>query len=180
MATAESVKAKIQGLIDSANTTTGSADADLTTAVGSLIAGFGQGGGGGLPAGITALASGTFTPATDQTSKLAITHGLGTMPNFFIVLAEGAPLAIEDFTQYCVSQFSVAQPYIDGSSSNTQRCYTIIRYGMASGRFSETRTSSSVLTSFANDSIFYCYAATGQKLKAGVTYRWIAGVVDGI
>lgn len=46
MATAESVKAKLQGLIDLANTTTGNTDADLTAAVNSLIAGFGQGGGG--------------------------------------------------------------------------------------------------------------------------------------
>lgn len=46
MATAESVKTKIRGLIDSANSTTGNTDADLTTAVDSLIAGYGSGGGG--------------------------------------------------------------------------------------------------------------------------------------
>lgn len=53
MATAESVKGKIQGLIDSANTATGNTDADLSTAVGSLIAGFGQGGSssGGMESG---------------------------------------------------------------------------------------------------------------------------------
>lgn len=45
MATADSVKAKIQGLIDTANATTGNTDTDLTTAVGSLVAGYGQGGG---------------------------------------------------------------------------------------------------------------------------------------
>lgn len=45
MATAESVKTKIQGLIDSANAATGNTDADLTSAVGSLIAGYGSGGG---------------------------------------------------------------------------------------------------------------------------------------
>lgn len=50
MATADSVKAKIQGLIDQSNATTGNTDADLTTAVGALIAGFGQGGGGGISA----------------------------------------------------------------------------------------------------------------------------------
>lgn len=44
MATAESVKGKIQGLIASANAKTGNADADLTTAVEALIEGFGQGG----------------------------------------------------------------------------------------------------------------------------------------
>lgn len=50
MATADSVKAKIQGLIDQSNATTGNTDADLTTAVISLIAGFGAGGGGGIGA----------------------------------------------------------------------------------------------------------------------------------
>lgn len=50
MATADSVKSKIQGLIDQSNATTGNTDADLTTAVNSLIAGFGAGGGGGIGA----------------------------------------------------------------------------------------------------------------------------------
>jgi hypothetical protein len=44
MVTADSVKAKLQGLIDKANETTGNADTDLTTAVDSLVSGFGQGG----------------------------------------------------------------------------------------------------------------------------------------
>lgn len=43
MATADSVKAKIQGLIASANSKTGNNDADLTTAVNTLISGFGLG-----------------------------------------------------------------------------------------------------------------------------------------
>lgn len=43
MATAESVKQKIQGLISNANNTTGNTDATLTDAVNSLIAGFGTG-----------------------------------------------------------------------------------------------------------------------------------------
>lgn len=48
MATADSVKTKINGLIDKANTTTGNADKDLTTAINSLVAGFGQGDSGDL------------------------------------------------------------------------------------------------------------------------------------
>ena len=51
MATAESVKGKIQGLIDSANAATGNTDADLSTAVGALVAGFGQGGGSSMESG---------------------------------------------------------------------------------------------------------------------------------
>lgn len=46
MATADSVKAKIQGLIDSSNETTGQNDTDLTSAVNHLKEGYGQGGGG--------------------------------------------------------------------------------------------------------------------------------------
>lgn len=45
MPTADSVKTKIQGLIDSANAATGQADADMTTAVATLIAGYGGSGG---------------------------------------------------------------------------------------------------------------------------------------
>lgn len=44
MATADSVKAKIQDLIDSANATTGQNETDLTAAVNHLKEGFGQGG----------------------------------------------------------------------------------------------------------------------------------------
>lgn len=46
MATADSVKAKIQGLINKANETTGQNDATLTEAVNHLKDGYGQGGGG--------------------------------------------------------------------------------------------------------------------------------------
>ena len=45
MATADSVKAKIQGLIDSSNATTSKNDTDLTSAVNHLKEGYGQGGG---------------------------------------------------------------------------------------------------------------------------------------
>lgn len=45
MATAESVKVKLQGLINKANAKTGKNDTDLTTAVTALVEGYGQGGG---------------------------------------------------------------------------------------------------------------------------------------
>lgn len=44
MATADSVKEKLQGLIAKANTKTGGSDTTLTSAVDTLIAGYGQGG----------------------------------------------------------------------------------------------------------------------------------------
>lgn len=45
MATADGVKTKIQGLIDSANAVTGQTDADMSSAVATLIAGYGSSGG---------------------------------------------------------------------------------------------------------------------------------------
>lgn len=59
MVTAESVKAKLQGLIGKANGVTGRSDGTLTQAVAALIAGFGQGG--------TAVQTGSFTPAENLT-----------------------------------------------------------------------------------------------------------------
>lgn len=136
------------------------------------------GGSGGLPSGVTALNSGTFTFTTDQTSKPAISHGLGTMPNFFIVFAEGGPFALADFQKYIVSQFGITQYYTE-SSTTVQKNYTIYRYGMSS-KFSENHINSSVFTSFADGSVFYPYSGTSAMLKAGVTYRWIAGVAEGM
>ena len=43
MATADNVKSKIQGLINKSNETTGNADTDLTSAVNSLVGGYGKG-----------------------------------------------------------------------------------------------------------------------------------------
>lgn len=89
MATADSVKAKLQGLIDAANAATGAKDADLTTAVQSLIDGFGQSGDiGGLN-----LVSGTWTPAED-TMTCRIT-GLDGSPHAFVV----APAFSQDDAQ---------------------------------------------------------------------------------
>lgn len=45
MATADSVKSKLQGMIDQANAATGGGNVDLTSALSDLIAGYGQGGG---------------------------------------------------------------------------------------------------------------------------------------
>lgn len=52
MATVQSVKAKLQGLIDKSNATTGKNDADLTTAVNTLVEGYGKGGSGEDLAGV--------------------------------------------------------------------------------------------------------------------------------
>jgi hypothetical protein len=76
MATAESVKAKIQSLIKASNAKTGKSDKDLTSATRTLINGYGQGGGGGsgiidvteLPT--TGLADGTVYRLTEDSADI--------------------------------------------------------------------------------------------------------------
>lgn len=88
MATADSVKNKIQGLINTANATTGKADTDLTSAVGALIAGFGQGGGGGGSSGggASGIYMAKITPAEYSASDITITHNLGTTDILYVAL----------------------------------------------------------------------------------------------
>ena len=81
MATAESVKQKIQGLISNANNTTGNTDATLTNAVKSLIAGFGTGGGEGLKYDM-----GEFVLDADvKNLDPSLPHNLGEIPEFILV-----------------------------------------------------------------------------------------------
>lgn len=63
-----SIKSKIQSLITAANAKTEHSDTTLTGAVQTLIAGYGQGGGGGSEGSNPVLVSKTVTPAlTDET-----------------------------------------------------------------------------------------------------------------
>ena len=82
MVTADSVKAKMQGLIDSANAKTGGNDTTLTAAVNALIAGFGSGGGTGLDYDM-----GEFVPEADTIAgpNTYISHNLGEKPGFILV-----------------------------------------------------------------------------------------------
>ena len=89
MVTAEGVKAKLQGLIDTANATTGNADADLTAAVNALAEGFGQGG-GGFP-GVDVI-KGEYIPGqTIGAFAVKLVHGLGVIKPFvFHMKAHGS------------------------------------------------------------------------------------------
>lgn len=78
MATAETVKAQLSALLNQANNTTGKTDANLTAAIASLAAGFGQGGSGGIYMA-------KVTPSEDLYS-MAIAHNLGTTDIFLVAL----------------------------------------------------------------------------------------------
>lgn len=83
MSTAETVKAQLNALLNQANNTTGKTDTNLTAAISSLAAGFGQGGsGGGL-----AYDMGEFVLEADSNATIPvyISHNLGEKPGFILV-----------------------------------------------------------------------------------------------
>ena len=83
MSTAETVKAQLNALLNQANDTTGKTDANLTAAIASLAAGFGQGGsGGGL-----AYDMGEFVLESDSNAANAIyiSHNFREKPGFILV-----------------------------------------------------------------------------------------------
>lgn len=134
MATADSVKAKLQGLIDAANAVTGTADTDMTAAVNNLISGFG---GGGID-----IKSMTVTPA-EVVSTVTLPELIGKqnvilIPRFIPTANMVSSGRITGFGLYFQGAFyihtrtqssntvwgaaAVAAPY--GSSQNTYGYFT--------------------------------------------------------
>lgn len=106
MATAESVKAKLQGLITSANAKTGKSDANLTDAVNTLLEGYGQGGGGIIE--------------VDELPEVGVEGAIYSVPTFcdvIIVMGEDtitASLAYEGQAIAFETATSTTIPYISG------------------------------------------------------------------
>ena len=79
MSTPDTVKAQLLALIGAANDVTGNADADLTSAVNSLVAGYGSGG--------VLKASGTITVDASAAS-VEIDTGLTSIDSMMVVRSE--------------------------------------------------------------------------------------------
>ena len=123
----------------------------------------------GLPSGISALASGTFTPESDITSYHVVEHGLGVAPNFtYVMLMDALDEAIPNML---ISMFEYGK-----SGLPKKMEYGQIVYYDSSGALIQSGTQAAI---FDANSI-YINATSSRALKAGYTYRWVAGVMDGI
>lgn len=167
---------KLTAIADAIRDKTGGTEALTLEQMPTEIAGI-EVGGGGLPAGVSALAIGTYTPTSDVSSAVGIEHGLGVTPNFFFMSVEGQEmLNASDFKYYITTEFGLAQKFM--MSANQLEAFRIYRY--SNGTSFTQSAAVGIMGQFANTTHFYAYASSTYNLKAGVAYRWVAGVIDGI
>lgn len=129
-----------------------------------------SGGSGGLPSGVSALASGVITYEAAQYGP-AIPHGLGVTPNFFYVIATG-DVSVSNNTGYMVGHFACKQTFESSAGHYTNISISSAGVNTMSGN---------VIAAADIDTYFGAETFKPNGFfKAGVTYRWVAGVIDGL
>lgn len=130
---------------------------------------------GGLPDGIvSAMAAGTYTPASDTSTPAGVEHNLGVVPNFCIWMADG-DFTVETSTSAMILGASLRKGL---TSSNDSTHY--VQYFVRG--FNTTGDSAGVATQYAENAMtdtevkLLCNSL--YKLKAGLTYHWVCGVID--
>ena len=147
-------------------------DVNILGVVGSF-----EGGGGGLPEGITAVATGTFTVAS-LSRNYTVTHGLGVIPKTFMVTAETPSgeweYSLNQYTIYSIGiqtdygRFTTPAGQINGTTNNMSRAFS----------------PSVTITVNENDISFTTYSPRGgfqpsqiidsEGTTEMITYRWYA------
>lgn len=134
-------------------------------------------GGGGLPDGISALATGTVTMVANSSSQI-VTHNLGVAPNF-IAWAIEDDISGTALTSTATMGASIGKHSIGSGTSSTVYYQTnlIAGYNTASTLAGTTTKSSSEYMTATEARMI---GSTTYYLQAGHTYRWVCGVLDGI
>lgn len=135
--------------------------------------------GGGLPSGVSTLASGTYTPTQDISSGVDISHGLGVTPNFFIWWVE-EDVSLNS-TAYLLTQGALIKKtaqYNTGSSTIYTLSYMLTGYN-STPQYGGTTNRVSNNTYMTNNTC-RMHSSSTYKLLTGHTYRWVAGVADGV
>ena len=129
-------------------------------------------GSGALPAGVTAMDSGIFTPSSDISSTYYVNHKLGVKPNFFSIVAMG-DYSTGARSGTLLSQTTIGKPFTEGSAQREATLTTI--YALSASRITGITNTYSGMSSTTR-----CFIEAGSSyvLKAGVSYRWIACVLE--
>lgn len=143
----------------------------LAALIASITTGGGSGGGGGLPSGVSALTFGTFTPTSDCTSDWPIYHDLGQTPNFFLFYTNDMH-TIADMAGYCFVQAAIPRRILP------EGAFYLIGFVTTGKTIQGIMSQNSDLPTVLASNLFVVDAASSRKLKSGVTYNWICGVID--
>lgn len=132
--------------------------------------------GGGLPSGVSALASGTVTPSEDAKSTLGITHNLGAVPDF-LVWWDTTDLSstVESGVAYFGASLEKRVKASSTSTTVNNNHFSVHGYntsgtaGQTGSRVANTTRMTATTAAFVT--------TTTYPIKAGHTYRWVCGVI---
>ena len=142
-----------------------------------VIGAFEGEGGGGLPAGFSALASGTITPTTNS-SYLEITHNFGFEPNFIVWFAQNETSNFPIASAATMGASLAKESKASETSSTIYYMANLIAGYNVTPQFSSATTRSSI--NYMTSTTARMIASTTYYLKAGQPYRWFCGYFDGI
>lgn len=172
MATADSVKIKMRGLIDSANAKTGGNDSTLTGAVNTLIAGFGQGGGS---SSAVKTARGTYTLAEDVVNMNIDISNLDFIPDVVFVSLDETEMTYSSTPtkRWVLIYAPMILEYI-GVNSNLAFSRTNAAVCWRGGQGNEIQQTANVSTNYVG------YRTSGEKVgikvyRSAMSYPIIAG-----
>lgn len=120
-----------------------------------------------LPAGVTALSTGTVQIELSEGAAAEIPHGLSVRPNFYVLFA--APGIDADAQTNMVINATAAEQYVTAEGETFQAVYNALRINK-NGYF-VMDTDQGVLTKFFTASAIKIYG----PLNSDTEYIWIAG-----
>ena len=149
----------------------------FTSVNGLKITGTASGGSGGLPAGVTKLASGTITPPADG-NTISVTHGLGVTPNFCVWELVDVDYSNSVDTSIAVAgaSFLIDMKYSSSSSTLYKVAYMVRGYNTSSN--TGGTTSGYASNSYFSNTACALVGTSTYKIKTGYTYRWVCGVME--
>jgi len=130
--------------------------------------------GGGLPEGISAIATGTIQPTSNIASDYTVTHNLGKKPDFAVLmlLDDAATAAL---TGAQLFQMLSHKPFKSSGTINQTR--GLVVYQNTNGAAANTIVTATDST-YVTETTVKFRALSTYPLKAGYTYIWICGALS--
>lgn len=154
-----------------------SAELEFPSGFVSAIAAIPSGGGGSLPSIISALAGGSFTPASAELCRdIKIQHNMSTTPYAFLIWSEDSftEESSDNKSCYMTGYFSRCET-VNNLQINV-RGYNVRQYYRASDKRVSVNNgivSLRDITRFVTES-YLCMYSSNEYFQSGKTYKWLA------